>query len=670
LSGRLAIRIPWRQVIWITAVSLPLVAIGAVLWGSTRDLSRYQARLVDQVRRATGREITARVPLSVHLGREPTLVAEGVTLSNAPWGSRPALAQVRKLTLYIQPSSLLLGEIKIGRIVVEGADILVERNEAGDSNLDMLPPPDGSGPRPEQNRSLRATPNPAFPWIDTIEVRDSLLTLAEGGGRQPLVLEVPTATFKSSASGQPLQMQATFGAPHAAAFALSGPIGSFESWIRGLPGTIDVQGSLGDGRIAIKGSVVAKGTTLQVTSEGADIAAFGPYLQLPLPRGGPYALTAKALTQHSSFKVEVPSLKVGNSELTGDVLFRVDRSGTPTVAVNVDASKLDLAGLHAPPPRNVDPQPAAPARFLPGVPFSATWLGRSALTLNARVGEVTGLTDKVQNGSVTLTSGEKRFTFRGAASFGSGSAGFDLVYDPAGRYGQATLTGTVSRVNLADLGTLLGLDLGLKDTLGDIDLRLRGAGRSARDALNASSGTIEVSATKGTWPRDSIAGFPPETQRLLGGNGDGPVPFNCLAGSFEVRAGVANLRRLVVDTPRAVVVGGGYLSLRNEGWEFILEPEARDTQGVSLASPLRIKGGTGRQTGGALEPGLGKLLIGGGPIPSLTGTFNQIARQPNIINACATMAPRVDGMRPGLRGQLPTPVAPAARRPAQPQGAR
>jgi uncharacterized protein involved in outer membrane biogenesis len=666
----LAIRIPWRQVIWITAFSLPLVAVGAVLWGSTRDLSRYQARLVEQVRKATGREIATRVPLSVHLGREPTLVAEGVTLSNASWGSRPALAQVRKLTLYVQLTSLLLGEIKIGRIVVEGADILVERNEAGDSNLDMLPPPDGSGPRPEQNLSLRAAPNPAFPWIDTIEVRDSLLTLAEGGGRQPLVLEVPNAMFKSGTSTQPLQMQATFGAPRAAAFTLAGPIGSFESWIRGLPGTIDVQGSLGDGRIAIKGSVVTKGTTLQITSEGADIAAFGPYLQLPLPSGGPYALTAKALTQHSSFKVEVPSLKVGNSELTGEALFRVDRAGTPTVTINVDASKLDLAGLHAPPPRTVGTPPVSPARFLPGVPFSATWLGRSTLTLTARVGEVTGLTDKVQNGSITLTSGEKRFTFRGAASFGGGSAGFDLVYDPTGRFGQATLTGTASRVNLADLGTLVGLDLGLKDTLGDIDLRLRGSGRSARDALNAASGTIEVAATKGTWPRDSLSGFPPETQRLLGGSGEGPVPFNCLAGSFEVRAGIANLRRLVVDTPRAVLVGGGYLSLRNEGWEFILEPEAREAQGAALASPLRIKGGTGRQTGGALEPGLSKLLIGGGPVPSLTGTFNQIARQPNLINACATMAPRVEGMRPGLRAQLPVPSASTIRRPAQPQGTR
>jgi hypothetical protein len=85
-------------------------------------------------------------------------------------------------------------------------------------------------------------------------------------------------------------------------------------------------------------------------------------------------------------------------------------------------------------------------------------------------------------------------------------------------------------------------------------------------------------------------------------------------------------------------------------------PEARDAQGAALASPLRLKGGTGHPTSGALEPGLAKLLIGGGTVPSLAGTLTQISRQ-TTANACATMAPRVDGLRPGLRGQLPVPSA-------------
>ena len=195
----------------ITAVAVPIAAVVGVVWAATRDLSRYQARMTEQVRKVTGRELAARVPLAVKLGSEPAMVAEGVTLSNAAWGSRPELARVRRMTLFLDPFALLLGEVKIGRILLEGADILVERNEVGDPNLEMLPPPDGSGPHPTENRSLRLRTAAAFPWINTVEVRDSVLTVSEGAGRPPVVLEIPSATFKASAPNQTLQVEGRFG---------------------------------------------------------------------------------------------------------------------------------------------------------------------------------------------------------------------------------------------------------------------------------------------------------------------------------------------------------------------------------------------------------------------------------------------------------------------------
>ncbi len=223
------------------------------------------------------------------------------------------------------------------------------------------------------------------------------------------------------------------------------------------------------------------------------------------------------------------------------------------------------------------------------MPFSASWLGRSALSVSVRLGEVTGLGSKVQSASISLTSGDTRFALRAAATVGGGSAGVDLIYDPTGRIGQATLTASASKVSLADLTALLGFDLGLRDAVGDIDLRLRGGGRTTRDALNSASGSIEMVVTKGLWPRSQFANWPAETQRLLGGT-EGGVPFNCIAGRFEVSGGVASLRRLVVDTPRLTMVGGGYLHLRTEGWEFILAPEARDNQNAAPGFALADQG--------------------------------------------------------------------------------
>jgi AsmA family protein len=650
-------RVPWRRLTWLLVAAVPIAAIVGVVWIGTRDLSRYQARLTEQIRKVTGRELAAKVPLAVKLGSQPAMVAEGVTLSNAPWGSRPDLARVRKLTLFIDPVALFLGEIKIGRLLIEGADILVEQNDVGDTNLDMLPPPDGSGPHAGENRSLRLRTSAVFPWIDTIEVRDSVLTVTQGAGRPPVVLEVPTATFRSPAPGQPLQIEGRFAAPQAAPLVLTGMAGSFDGWMRALPGNIDLQGSFGGGKIAIKGGVGVKGTTVQVNSEGPDISAFGPYIHLPVPAGGPYVLAAKAGTQRSAFKVDVTTLKVGSSELTADALFRVDRKGTPTIAVNADVTRLDIGDLKATPAAAAStsaPSPAQP-RLVPTMPFSASWLGRSALSATVQFGEIVGLGSKVQTASLTLTSSETRFAFRGAATIGGGSAGFDLAYDPTGRVGQATLTASTNHVPLADLSLLLGFDLGLRDAVADIDLRLRGGGRTTRDALNAASGSLEVAIAKGSWPREQLASWPVETQRLLA-LGDSGVPFNCIAGRFDVTGGVAFLRRLVVDTPRATMVGGGYLQLRSEGWEFILAPEARDNQNAALASPLRLKGGSGRTTAGALEPALTRLIIPGGTVPSLVAQITQASRQAGV-NPCAAVAPRVEGLRPGLRAQMPVPSA-------------
>lgn len=648
-------RVPWKRLTWIVAAAVPLAALAGIIWVGTRDLSRFQSRMAEQVRKVTGRELAARVPLSIKLGTEPAMVAEGVTLTNASWGSRPELARVRKLTLFLDPASLFLGEIRIGRVLLEGADILVERNDVGDTNLDMLPPPDGSGPHPGENRSLRLRTAPAFPWITAIEVRDSVLTISEGQGRPAVVLEIPAATFKASAPNQPLQLEGKFVVPQAVPLELTGSAGSFDGWMRGLPGNIDVQGGFGGGKIAIKGSINAKGTNLAITSEGPDVSVLGPYVRLPIPTGGPYSLNAKAGTLRSSFKVEVTALKVGSSELAGEALFRVDRKGTPTVTVNADISRLDIGDLKAAP--SVAPvvnSPQGPPRLVPTMPFSASWLGRSTMSVTVRLSEIVGLGSKVQNASVTLTSGEKRFAFRAAATVGGGSAGFDMVYDATGRIGQATLTASASRVSLADVTTLLGFEVGLRDAVGDIDLRLRGGGRNTRDASNSASGSIEVAVTKGEWPRSQFTHWPGETQRLLGG-GDNGVPFNCVAGRFEVTGGVAWLRRLVVDTPRTTMVGGGYLSLRTEGFEFILAPEARDNQNAGLASPLRIKGGSGRETASALEPNLARLIIPTGVVQSMSGQINQATKQAGA-NPCAVVAPRVEGLRPGLRGQMPVPA--------------
>ena len=52
----MSIRIPWRRVVWLAVILVPVAVAGTLLWLSTRDLSRYQAKLTDQIRNAMGIE--------------------------------------------------------------------------------------------------------------------------------------------------------------------------------------------------------------------------------------------------------------------------------------------------------------------------------------------------------------------------------------------------------------------------------------------------------------------------------------------------------------------------------------------------------------------------------------------------------------------------------------
>ena len=71
------------------------------------------------------------------------------------------------------------------------------------------------------------------------------------------------------------------------------------------------------------------------------------------------------------------------------------------------------------------------------MPFQAKWLGRTAMSVTVRLGEIVGLGSKVQNASVTLTSNETRFAFRAAATVG----------------GLAQLTGRMGRVTFSSISS-------------------------------------------------------------------------------------------------------------------------------------------------------------------------------------------------------------------------
>ena len=671
-----------------------LTPAGLYVWASTRDLSRYHGQIIDQIRRATGRELAIKGQLRINFTFSPSAVAENVTLSNMEGGTRPEMARIARLILHLDPISLLLGEMRIGRVEVIGADILIERDANGRANLDMTPPVEGSGPHPSEHRSLRSKSIATLPWINRIEARNSTLTLRETADRQTLVVAIERFVGAASASNTAFTIEFAGKINGSEPMTLSGRAGTFDGWMRGLPGELKLEGKFGTGALSISGSATSKAVGVAGSLEARSLASLTPLLGFPFPETAPVALTFKLSNPRAVTKVEIVELRIGSSTVKGDLTLRQDRQNRPVLALNLSADKVELADLRGRPPQpliaapgispivppgtTVAPAPSADQRVIPADPYPLEMIRRWNATVSIKVTELGGMSVKVQDLSLALALSNGKLTFRPAATIGGGQAGFDLQIDVTPNNPVTTIAASTSRVPLNELLTLLGLGAGgFGELATDIDLRLRGTGRSLRDAMGVATGSVDFAASRGVVMPDALTFFSGEWKKLLAFGERDSGRINCFGGRIDINNGIVNMRRFALDAPRFTAVGGGYLHLRNEQLEVVLWPEPREAALMQIAVPLRIKGNLSR-TSGETDLGANKLPPGVPPlarIPSLTAAITAAGRLPAGAaagsappNACARVAAQIEGLRPLMRLQLPQPpVIPVDRPPRRPR---
>lgn len=680
-----------------------LAPAGLYLWASSRDLSRYQNQIAEQVRKATGRELVMKGGLRINFTLSPSAVAADVVLANASGGSRPDMARIKRVVLHLDPFSLLLGEIRIGRLQLFGADVLIERDGDGRSNLAMEPPVEGSGPHPSEHQSLRIKNTPSLPWISRIEVEGSTLTLKETAERPAIVFVIDRFIGTASQPTTPVSGEFLGRINSSEALALNlKKAGTFDGWLKGVPGDLDMQGTLGGMPIALTGQVAARRLEMAAEVEGRSLVTLGHLLNLPLPETAPYAMKLKLTNPRTGPKLDITELKIGDSMLRGDMLFRTTRAGKPIFVANFAADKFDLADLKprppAPPPSQnggtapgqpgpsgtaqaaVPPAPLPPApapapasrptasdgRVIPADPYPIEAIRRWNGSLSLRVADVVGAAVKMQGLSVNLALSDGKLTLRPTATIGSGQLGVDAQIDASGAGPVLILSATASKVPLEDMLTLLGISAGIKGASIDMELKLRGSGRSLRESLGLAVGNLDFVIGSAQITRDVAHLLTPEWIRMLG-LGDRPATLNCVAGKIEFggrpegERGAANIRKLVLDAQRFTAIGGGYIHLRNEQLGLLMWPEPRDLALMGTAVPLRLKGSLAQASA---ETDIAAAKSAAGAIPgtrvaSLTAAITTAGRAASAgsLNACGTVLARLDSLRPNLRAQLPQPPA-------------
>lgn len=475
---------------------------------------------------------------------------------------------------------------------------------------------------------------PLLPGHALPEARNLSLVAEATGPAGLTALHVSVAEGALAVAGRPLRIgPAQLSATPAAPIALSGTLHLGE-----LPLSLAAQGPrLADARaagpipltVAVTGEGLAasaqgalaagggiEGTEWQVSLQAADLRALGARAGTALP--GLHDATAEARLRVLPGGGEVPALTLAAREMAGGASLAWRRDGAlPRITLRARLERLDADALLAPAPAAAAPPAAAPQPTVPAAPAPQTPANPApAARPDGRVIPDTPIDlSAIRNAPLALDAEATLalLRLRGAEwrdlSLRAVLDGRALKVE---RFAGTTPGGPVLGSLLAEAGESpprLALDLrsgeGGMDPApllaalgahspvsghGALDLSLRGAGAGLRALAGSLEGHLGLAMTGGRLDPRLLAGATTALRGIVPeGTTASAAEIRCLALRFDLRAGVAQSRALLVQTGVASTTGAGAANLADETLAFRLRPVIR-VGDVSLTTPLGITG--------------------------------------------------------------------------------
>jgi len=227
-------------------LALPTLLIAAVfLWLKSMDPDLLRSQLEAALERATGREVTIAGPLQVTLRPLPSVTLNQVAIANARWARAPKMLSVQRLSIRPSLRKILFGKVLLHKIEIEGAQLWLE------NSLDGRPSWVMQRGHPDQGDKA-GTSEIRLQSIDVTHLRASYFD-AQDGTTRSISLDELTAT--ASQADDPVKI-AIRGEIMDLPLAISGTIGSPDQLQGGEPFSFELDSSLGQTQLGVKGQVL------------------------------------------------------------------------------------------------------------------------------------------------------------------------------------------------------------------------------------------------------------------------------------------------------------------------------------------------------------------------------------------------------------------------------
>jgi uncharacterized protein involved in outer membrane biogenesis len=553
-----------------------VIAVGIVVL-LTRDVTEFRDLLTAELSKSTGRKVAITGAFDLSIGFSPSIVAEDITIANAPWGTRPEMLKARRLEVEVGLFSILGGSVETKRLVIEGADLLFETNQAGESNW---PFKSTDQARPAADAELLAA--------DGLEINDPLITLLDGRTGRARTLKLDSATGGLDPTRALLLIEGT-GALNQLPLEVKLSIGR-----RGPQAPPSLALKAGEAALNVQGTVEHPaefdGFDVTATLSAPSLTALGALAgsgALP-PKVGPVSLSGRLKATGKHYALDDLAASIGVTRFSGAVAVALD-GAVPRITGALAATAVDLDLLLGAPAKG---RKKGGGRLFSDEPLTIDLPAEGDLELSFRADSADYRGTRLSDLATTLTikgrlAALKPLAFKLAGGAMTGEASLDL----GGKAPALALRGALRGVELRQALTLFDAGQGGQGRV-DIDANLRATGNSARQLAGSLGGRLDFAMGRGRLETGLIDLIAVDLfQRLMPWNvAQSYTAVNCAVARFPIERGVMRAERLLLDTSEMTMGGEGTINLARESMSLRLVPKPKDPALFSLAVPVVVEG--------------------------------------------------------------------------------
>jgi len=567
-----------------------LLMAGAFWYLSTLDISEYRGEIAKMVEDFTGRQLRVERKLSLDVFPSPKLIAEGIALSNAEWGTRPDLVTVERLEAEVSLGQLLAGTVAVDRILLLRPDIFLETDPKGRVNWSLAA---------SSTKDEKKSEQPGLVGLDVsnVDIRDARISFRDGAENTTRVIELKEVLLKRTGWRQPLAVEMR-GRIDERDVELTGETGTLVTFLANDPYSFDLNFRVLDSELEAVGSIKQP---MDMRGINADVVLKAPRLSDLLALAGvssrlslPIEGKAAFRDDESRYLVDGLQLTLGKSDVSGNLSYST-ANGRAVVNAALQSRVLDLDEI------STGEAKQKADRVIPAEPLPLNALRSADADIAYRGIRVISGGMELNAFSVDLKLRDGRLEITPKSGLYGGELAGVIGLDAAADRPRFHMDLKAKQVNLGALLNAVKKSDVMSGGTTEISLKLSGRGKTMRDIAASSNGLLLAKIGPGKIHNSAVetAGADAVMQLVRAASGDEQsdyTDFDCGVVRFDVKKGQAVTKKgIAVENDRMNVIGSGTVDLGTEALDIAVKTEPKEGVGLSTGAI-----GLGVHVGGTL----------------------------------------------------------------------